>query len=1011
MRSDLIAYRKAVKLIQEAAKIQAKSLNLSGLGLSKIPSIISSLFYLKSLNLSNNQIDEIPLHVSQLVNLKLLTARENNITEIDSTIDQLVNLEFLDLSNNKIHAIPCQIDRLTALESLALNNNSIVDIPREIGKLTSLKYLDLSYNKINEIPSQIGWLDSLTYLDLSHNTISKISPEISRLYKLKSFRLDYNYFSPTLYAAYERGFHNLLKYLEEETSNLYEAKLILVGEGAVGKSSLLAKLRSEEWVENRNTTHGIEIKPVSLLQDEIEMTLNAWDFGGQPVYRPTHQLYFTAPAIYLVVWKPRDGAEQGFVEYWIDLIQRRAYNPERPNEQPRVLVVATHGGPKQRQAYIDETALREKFGDAIVGFYHVDSHSGHDIDKLIAAMTETAKVLPGMGRSYPVRWQQVRESLVALNVPYLSYSEFQQICRDHTLDDEAITLFIAIEHQLGRLIHYANDDSLKDIVILKADWLSKAISFVLDDQEVKDQNGLIRHSRLRELWNDPARLEPERYPEDLYPIFLRLMEQFDLSYRVERSGQAANTSLIAQLVPGARPDGFEQDWGQQPKTGDLEQTQICRIVDTATGDPAKAEGLFYQLIVRLHRYSLGRQDYQLSRHWQQGLLLDDKYNGRALIERQNDNIRIIVRAALPERFLHQLCEEVKELVENFWKGINCQITVPCHPPCRGLFEIEALITARQKNRPEFPCRVCNEWISIDSLINKPKPNDSGIEINRKLDAISEQMQIGFNHTSTEYRQLMSQLADYLRQKLNTIQINLQNISDETSNLGTDIRRMMTQIDQQYDFLLTTLNHDGKEAPRLISIIPVEPTFWSKPKWVSQKIKLVLWCEHSRLPLPLLWNDESKGVYELEQPREWLVKVAPYAKFIATTLSLVLPIAGAGAKIAIDDNAKNLEEAADLFKELGTGGLGAMSKLGEQVISGDDFDLIPDTSVRNQFAYKNSFTPEAVMLREIQQLLKDKDKARTFGGLVRVQNKRGEFLWVHPDYKQEYSPDLPIVPID
>jgi hypothetical protein len=116
-------------------------------------------------------------------------------------------------------------------------------------------------------------------------------------------------------------------------------------------------------------------------------------------------------------------------------------------------------------------------------------------------------------------------------------------------------------------------------------------------------------------------------------------------------------------------------------------------------------------------------------------------------------------------------------------------------------------------------------------------------------------------------------------------------------------------------------------------------------------------------------------------------------------------------VLIDDNAKNLEEAADLFKELGTGSLGAAGKFGKGLIAGDDFDLIPDAFIRNQFAHGNPLTPEAAMLREIQQLFKDKDKTRTFGGLVLVPTKRGEFLWVHPDYKQEYSPDQQIVPID
>ena len=58
--------------------------------------------------------------------------------------------------------------------------------------------------------------------------------------------------------------------------------------------------------------------------------------------------------------------------------------------------------------------------------------------------------------------------------------------------------------------------------------------------------------------------------------------------------------------------------------------QICRIVDE-NGQSAKAEGLFFQLIVRLHKYSLGREDYHKSVHWQRAIVLEDRYNGRALL--------------------------------------------------------------------------------------------------------------------------------------------------------------------------------------------------------------------------------------------------------------------------------------------------------------------------------------------------------------------------------------------
>jgi GTPase SAR1 family protein len=90
-----------------------------------------------------------------------------------------------------------------------------------------------------------------------------------------------------------------------------------------------------------------------------EITLNGWDFGGQRVYRPTHQLFFSSPAIYLVVWKPREGPQQGFVKEWLKLIKHR-------EPDAKILVVATHGGPQQRQPDIDRQEIWDLFGKETV---------------------------------------------------------------------------------------------------------------------------------------------------------------------------------------------------------------------------------------------------------------------------------------------------------------------------------------------------------------------------------------------------------------------------------------------------------------------------------------------------------------------------------------------------------------------------------------------------------------------------------------------------------------------
>jgi hypothetical protein len=43
--------------------------------------------------------------------------------------------------------------------------------------------------------------------------------------------------------------------------------------------------------------------------------------------------------------------------------------------------------------------------------------------------------------------------------------------------------------------------------------------------------------------------------------------------------------------------------------------------------------------------------------------------------------------------------------------------------------------------------------------------------------------------------------------------------------------------------------------------------------------------------------------------------------------------------------------------------------------------------------------DSATLRELHALLKAKDPG--FGGLVRVMNKRQEFLWVHEKFASEY----------
>jgi hypothetical protein len=223
------------------------------------------------------------------------------------------------------------------------------------------------------------------------------------------------------------------------------------------------------------------------------------------------------------------------------------------------------------------------------------------------------------------------------------------------------------------------------------------------------------------------------------------------------------------------------------------------------------------------------------------------------------------------------------------------------------------------------------------------------------------------------------------------------------SIGSDLRRLISMADERFTEIMTNLSDEARDGPRLFSLTPLDPGFWNKPRWLSQKIRVTMWCEHSRLPLPELWKDQSRGVYEFDWPREWLEKVAPYVRFVAGTLRLILPVAGSAVKWVLDDaEYKKIDEDLDLSQKA-FGALIGAGKAADKALLGDDKDGLPDADLQQEPCDENRYgrpmMAQAGLLREFQALIEELDPS--FGGLVRVRNKRGEFLWVHPDFQKEY----------
>ena len=113
-----------------------------------------------------------------------------------------------------------------------------------------------------------------------------------------------NYGDPeSILAAYRR-------FKEGKTKSLNEAKLLMVGNEAVGKTSLLRFLidrKPRDPVEKKTlgiaTQEKIETEAWSQVASDI--SLSVWDFGGQQIMRGTHRFFLTARSLYLLMLEDR----------------------------------------------------------------------------------------------------------------------------------------------------------------------------------------------------------------------------------------------------------------------------------------------------------------------------------------------------------------------------------------------------------------------------------------------------------------------------------------------------------------------------------------------------------------------------------------------------------------------------------------------------------------------------------------------------------------------------------
>jgi internalin A len=523
----------ALQRIEEAAENQSDDLDLNALNLKELPESIGGLIKLQGLNLNNNQLTKLPESITQLMQLRRLFVSITQLTGLPESIGKLTHLQYLGLSKNKLTQLPESIGQLTQLQELYLGGNQLADLPASIKQLTQLKTIYLWGNGLTEVPESVTHLANLQELDLSSNQLMELPLSMIKLAKLKKLILHFNpkLGIPTellgdvgeIYNDHVKTSNHkpqdILDFyfrVRENGRPLNEAKLILVGRGAVGKTSLVNRLIYKKFNRQESKTPGIKIDKWEIELDGGEkVNLNVWDFGGQEIMHATHQFFLTERSLYLLVLNGREGAEDADAEYWLKLID--SFGGKSP-------VIVVLNKISEHHFDLNRRLLLQKYPN-IKEFIKTDCEDEIGIDELRNLIKKETDNLDELRVGFPSEWFAVKDRLSNMKENFLSFERYRGICKRNKVSRKQHQDMLArYLNQLGIVLNFKDDARLRDTHVLNPHWVTEGIYKLLNSPFLNERKGEIRLGEVSEV------LPEKDYPVEMHRFIFDLMKKFYLCF-------------------------------------------------------------------------------------------------------------------------------------------------------------------------------------------------------------------------------------------------------------------------------------------------------------------------------------------------------------------------------------------------------------------------------------------------------------------------------------------------
>ena len=475
-----------------------------------------------------------------------------NLTSIPNEILTFKHLKRLNLGDNKLRSLPRKIENLEELDQLQLFGNRISKIPVNLRSLSALTMINLASNNFREFPEIVLDVPNIRTIYFFDNRIVSLPEsffekdfevvvdrrERGRNSTSKVVYLEDNPIESPPIEIIRRGRDAIFEYfaaLSADTQPLNEVKMIIVGDGGAGKTSLVKRLLERGFDPHEAQTHGINIDTWDVDTASEATTVNIWDFGGQEIMHATHQFFLSDRSLYVLVL---DGRKDEDPEYWLKHVQSFGGN------SPVLIVlnkVDQHPGFEVNRRF-----LKQKY-PSIHSLHRVSCETEEGMQEVRDAIAVAIDLVEITRTEWPKPWFDIKRELQNLDEKFIRYDDFRSTCFKHGVSKKAQQeILVTFLHDLGSIVHFS-DFRLRDTHVLDPRWLTGAVYRIINDITLAENHGILSLSDISNILESEA--GESIYPPETHAYVIDIMKKFELCYSIDSS-----TILVPDLLGVQEPD-------------------------------------------------------------------------------------------------------------------------------------------------------------------------------------------------------------------------------------------------------------------------------------------------------------------------------------------------------------------------------------------------------------------------------------------------------------------------